>query len=273
MIDELCKNIRELCNHPWKGEVIFQDKVKWNKFWTSLDAIEDSELAIIDYLNLPEFNASQRGYLYIYGIMQALTIQQDALKNLSEALFNEKINFKTDYPELYIIKEFRNDSVGHPTNRGNGRSFHYIGRPSIKKSGFRLLSYFPKTGEESKIININVLECIKIQNGLVAKKLKQTMKNLESDFEQHKAKFKDKKLADIIHPTTSYHFTKLYENINRNYDLVELNFDTIKETYDKIKVGITDRYFSLSALSGIELITERLDYIFTRVRRDLIEDK
>jgi hypothetical protein len=99
------------------------------------------------------------------------------------------------------------------------------------------------------------------------------MKNLESDFEKHKDRFKGKKLSDLIHPTNGYHFSKLYENISRDYDLVELNFDTIKETYDKIKDGIIERYFSLSALSEIELITERLDYIFERVKRDLIKNK
>lgn len=273
MIDNLCKNIRELCNHPWKKELLFQDRVKWSKLWTSLDVIEDSQQAINDYLNLPEFNSNSRGYLYIYGVLQAINLQQDALKNLSGALFNEKIDFKENYPKLYKIREYRNDSIGHPTNRGNGKSFHYIGRPSIKKKGFKLISYYPKTGEQTKIEDINILECIEIQNSLVAEKLKETMKNLESDFEKHKDRFKGKKLSDLIHPTNGYHFSKLYENISRDYDLVELNFDTIKETYDKIKDGIIERYFSLSALSGIELITERLDYIFERVKRDLIENK
>lgn len=273
MIDNLCKNIRELCNHPWKKELLFQDRVKWSKLWTSLDVIEDSQQAINDYLNLPEFNSNSRGYLYIYGVLQAINLQQDALKNLSGALFNKKIDFKENYPKLYKIREYRNDSIGHPTNRGNGKSFHYIGRPSIKKKGFKLISYYPKTGEQTKIEDINILECIEIQNSLVAEKLKETMKNLESDFEKHKDRFKGKKLSDLIHPTNGYHFSKLYENISRDYDLVELNFDTIKETYDKIKDGIIERYFSLSALSEIELITERLDYIFERVKRDLIKNK
>jgi hypothetical protein len=273
MIEKLCKNIREHCNHPWKSEVLYQDKTKWNKLWTSLDAIEDSQLAIIDYLNLPEFNANEKGYLFIYGIMQALTIQQDALKNLSGALFEEKINFKTDFPDLYKIKEFRNDSVGHPTNRGNGKSFHFIGRPSIKKSGFKLLSYFPKNRQEDKIVNIDVLNCIEIQNKLITDKLKETMENLESDFNEHKNKFKDSKLSDLIHSTLGYHFSKLYEHVGKDYDLVEMNFETIQETYDNLKSGIIERYFSLSALSGIEIITDKLDYIFSRLKRDFIDNK
>jgi len=273
MIENLCVKIRKLCNHPWKREVIFQDKIKWNKLWTSLDAIEDSQKAINDYSKLSEFDANKKGYLYIYGIMQALTIQQDALKNLSGALFEEKIDFKIDFPELYKIKEFRNNSIGHPTNRGNDKSFHFIGRSSIKKSGFTLLSYFPKTGEKNIVIDINILECIKIQNKLISEKLKETMNNLKTDFDNHRNKFKGNQLIDLIPPTNDYHFSKLYENIERNYDLVELNFNMVKDIYEELKKGIIERYFSLTALSGVELITERLDYIFLRLKKDLIENK
>ena len=34
-----------------------------------------------------------------------------------------------------------------------------------------------------------------------------------------------------------------------------------------------ERYSSLSALSGVELTTETLDYLFARLKRDLIENK
>ncbi len=273
MIDNLSKNIRELCNHPWKKELLFQDRVKWSKLWTSLDVIEDSQQAINDYLSLPEFNSNSRGYLYIYGVLQGINLQQDALKNLSGALFNEKIDFKENYPKLYKIREYRNDSIGHPTNRGNGKSFHYIGRPSIKKSGFKLISYYPKTGEQTKIEDINILECIEIQKTLIAEKLNEVMKNLENDFKNHKEKFKDNNLSDLIHNSFHYEFSKLYENLHRDYELTEMNFDIIEEAYIKIKEGIIERYTSLSALSGIEFITERLDYLFKRLRKDFIENK
>ena len=99
------------------------------------------------------------------------------------------------------------------------------------------------------------------------------MKNLETDFENHKDKFKNKKLSDLIHNNFHYEFSKLYENIHRDYELTEMNFNIIKEAYDKIKLGLIERYTSLSALSGIEFITERLDYIFERLKRDFVDNK
>ncbi|MFK5983670.1 MAG: hypothetical protein QM499_12215 [Flavobacteriaceae bacterium] len=99
------------------------------------------------------------------------------------------------------------------------------------------------------------------------------MKNLESDFENHKNKFKGKKSSRLIHNNFHYEFSKLYENIHRDYELTQMNFDIIKEAYEKIKIGLIERYTSLSALSGIEFITERLDYIFERLKRDFIDNK
>ena len=272
-IEELFHGIREVCNHPWKKELLYLDKVKWNKLWSSLDVIEDSQIAIEDYNNLPDFNSNQKGYLYTYGILQALNLQQDALRSINKALFEEDIDFKTEYPSLYIIRENRNNSIGHPTNRMNGKSFHHIGRSSICKKGFKMISYFPKGNEESMVTKINILSCIKTQESLLTDILKKTMKKLEADVESHKSKFKNKKLADLIPHSTHYHFSKLYEYIHREYELIEINYNTIFETYEQVKDGIIERYTSLSALENIELITEKLDYLFKRVKRDLIDKK
>lgn len=273
MIEDLFSEIRELCNHPWKSELLLQDRLKWNKLWASMDVIEDSQIAIRDYINLPQFSSDENGYLYIYGILQALNLQQDSIRNLNIALFNQDINFKKEYPELYFIRENRNNSIGHPTDRMNGKSFHHISRRSIKKDGFKMLSYFPKTGEKSKFSNINILQCIEKQEILLNKILKNIMKKLETDFDNHKKKFKNDKILDLIPPTLGYHFSKLYENINRDYDLIEINFESILEIYENIKSKIIERYSSLSALIGIEVTTERLDYLFHRLNRDLIENK
>ncbi|WMN11507.1 hypothetical protein QYS49_38615 [Marivirga salinae] len=270
---ELSRNIRDLCNHPWKRELVFQDRIKWNKLWTSLDAIEDTQLAIDSYLNLEDFSSNNGGYLFIYGVMQALNIQQDAANNLLSALYDKTINFKTEYPDLYQIREHRNNSIGHPTKRGNDKSFHFIGRASIKKSGFTLASYYPKTGETSKFEDINIIQCIETQDDLIKNILTETMGKLESDFQKHKNKFKGKKLADFIHNDFHYEFSKLYENVGRDYPLAGMNFDIICEGYNKVKEGIKDRYFTIEALQGVQYTTQKLDYIFNRLKRDLIDNK
>lgn len=273
MIENIFKEIREICNHPWKKELLFQDKVKWNKLWSSLDVIEDSQFAINDYSNLSEFNSNTNGYLYIYGILQALNLQQDALVNLNKALFDKRIDFKNEYPELYNIRENRNNSIGHPTDRGNESSFHHITRGSIKKEGFEMISRFPKSKEETKFEEVNILSCIEIQNKLLKKILRNTTEKLKSEFDSHMNKFKEKKLIDIVPKTIDYHFSKLYEDCRDYFPLVKINFEMIFKIYNSIKQGIIDRYSNLSALPGIELNTKMLDYLFDRLNRDLIKDR
>lgn len=273
MTDELLKNIRDLCNHPWKRELLFQDRINWNKLWASMDAIEDSLLAINFYLRLPDFNSFDGGYLYVYGLMQALNIQQDAISNMSNALFNVDIDYKSEYPSLYTIREHRNNSIGHPTKRGKDKSFHFISRVSLSKDKFTLASFFPKTGKQSKFEEINTLECIKVQGELLNKILEKTMDKLHLDFENHKKKFKGQRLSDLIHNDLSYEFSKLYENVNKHYPLTQMFFNRIRDTYEKIKIGIKERYFSLGALSGVNEIAQTLDYEFNRIQKDLLTNK
>ncbi|MFV8354950.1 hypothetical protein ACNQGB_02045 [Flavobacterium sp. XS1P32] len=273
MIENIFEEIREICNHPWKRELLFQDKIIWNRLWTSLDVIEDSQIAIDDYTNLSEFSSNEKGYLYVYGILQALYLQQDALCNLNKALFEQSIDFKINYPELYNIREIRNNSIGHPTDRGNGKSFHGISRMTIQKKGFQIMSSFPKTGEEDEFTDINVLSCIETQGGLFKVILNNTTEKLKSEFDSHMNKFKEKKLIDIVPTKIDYHFSKLYEDCRDYFPLVKINFEMIFKIYNSIKQGIVERYSSLSALPGIELNTKMLDYLFDRLNRDLIKDR
>jgi hypothetical protein len=273
MIENIFEEIREICNHPWKSELLFQDKIIWNRLWTSLDVIEDSQIAIDDYSNLPEFSSNEKGYLYVYGILHALYLQQDALRDLNKALFGQDINFNEEYPELHNIREIRNNSIGHPTDRGKGKSFHGISRITIQKKGFQMSSSFPKSGEEDEFEDVNILYCIGNQEKLLKEILNHTMEKLKTDFEIHKNNFKDKKLIDLVSHNIDHNFSKLYENIDRDYPPVKNNFDTISKIYKNIKDGIIDRYSGLSALPGIEQNTKMLDYIFERLNRDLIKDR
>ncbi len=129
MTEATIRRIRDLLNNSWRKEVLFGDKIKWNKVWASLDTIEDTQV----YCSLNDFNAYNNGYLYIYGILQALFLQQDAINSFNHVIFDKEINWRKCYPDLYRIRDYRNDSIGHPTNRRNNKSFHRILRYSIKK--------------------------------------------------------------------------------------------------------------------------------------------
>src|SRR5690606_41465676 len=91
LVQQRGKRIRDLVNHPWKLQSLLDNKAKWNKLCASMDVIGDTQFAINSYFSLPSFKAENGGYLFLYGLLQAFILQQDAINHLSEALFDREI--------------------------------------------------------------------------------------------------------------------------------------------------------------------------------------
>lgn len=267
MINNLTHKIRNTLNHPWKLELLITNNIKWQKLWTSMDTIEDTQEAIEYYKGLKNFNAYNGGYLFIYGILQAITLQQDALNNLNESLFENNLNFKNNYPKLYKIREIRNNSIGHPTNRGNNKSFHRIIRISISKESFNLNSNFINENSEFLNENIQVIECIKIQETLVSNILTRIMENINNELINHRKKFKNKPLISVFPKTFDYHISKLYEHYKVGFS--EVDFNVIKDIMQQIKIGVEERYVNLHSLQGLESVYNKLQYIIKRLDKNL----
>ena len=72
----------------------------------------DTDLAISSYLRTPFPTDDGNRYLVIYGLLQAMFLQQDEVKHICEAL-----DVKTEEnSRLREIRNIRNISVGHPTH-------------------------------------------------------------------------------------------------------------------------------------------------------------
>src|SRR5262245_41556966 len=110
------QRVRELVNVPRRQAALLQNKQSWIRLCSAMDAIGDTQMAIRSYLDDPAHkNGSDgRAYLLVYGILQVLYVQQDAVGTLSKVL-----NIPFTLPaELEEIRDIRNDSIGHPTGRG-----------------------------------------------------------------------------------------------------------------------------------------------------------
>lgn len=139
------ESVREKIERGEKYYALLNDKPKWNQYCASLYAIEDAQCAIEAYTSY-EFPTDIKGkYLYIYGLLQALFLQQDAANDISTALLGKKIDFKQEYPSLFEIREIRNDTVGHPTRRGqancNNQAYVQIVQMSMSRQGFNYATY------------------------------------------------------------------------------------------------------------------------------------
>jgi len=85
-IAKLEDEIRDFINIPRNQHRLLSDKNRWNQICSSLDVIGDTSLALESYYNCKWTSDAGMQYLLIYGLLQAIFIQQDALKNAAEAV-------------------------------------------------------------------------------------------------------------------------------------------------------------------------------------------
>ena len=211
-MEDKLKQIRRLINQPRRQNNLIKDLPCWNQLCASLDAIEDTKLAINSYVAIESGNDKGQLYLLVYGVLQALFLQQDAVNNLCEALAIPVERSK--YPRLQEIRKIRNESIGHPTKRNQSKgkhSYHYISRISLTLKGFDLLTYFHDGKFESKYISIE--ECITDQDKYLKDILSAVIENLKREERAHKEKFMREKLIDCF-PNIHYHLEKIYEAAN-----------------------------------------------------------
>ncbi len=216
-IREQENQIRKLINKPHKHYELRQNKALFSQLCSSLDVIEDTQDAI-NAFEEKDFGADiPSHYLAVYGFLQAIYVQQDAVINLCEALgIKDKIN---NYPKLKEVREIRNDAVGHPTKRnqrkGKPTSYHHISQTTLSKSGFTLASYF-SDGSDVQFREIKTLDLLSEQNTYISTILSTLINNLKADEKAHKEKFRMEKLLEIFPRTSGYHLEKLFEGVYRD---------------------------------------------------------
>ena len=104
----------------------------------------------------------------VYGLLQAMIVQQDAIGHLEEAIEIKKPNLDKEYPGLLKIRKIRVETVGHPTS--TRLKDGYTSYTSISHtSNPNILEYavWSKKGFEHKSIDLK--EIITTQHELLTK--------------------------------------------------------------------------------------------------------
>ena len=227
----------------------------WNQLCSSLDIVEDTDLAINDYLEIEDVIKIGLKYLYVFGILQILFVQQDAIKNIGEAL-NIDVNLDN---ELLEIRDIRNNSIGHPTKRGKGKStsFNFIARVYLSHKNLTLMSVSPELGEPTRFLHYDIHSLIKKQRKSLLPLLNEIISKLEKEEMEHIEKFKGDKLADCFPATLNYHFQKVYESRwgNKPISVSKIDFNIINETLVEFKSKLIERDI-LDAYLGLKIVLE-----------------
>jgi len=241
-IGDLEESVRKHINTTRYQNDLLSDSDNWNQICSSLDTIGDTLYSQQDYLE-EEYPASVGlKYIFTYGLMQALFIQQDAMNHLSEA-FGIKFEL-TD--RLKEIRSLRNASIGHPTkNKSKGLTYYnYISRMTLSKAGFTLMRSYDQGSNE--FIDIDIYSLIHDQLKDIEESYKLLDEKLKEADRVHREKYKDNLLADIFHSSMSYTFSKVAEGIhsphgsNVVFALSMLN--SIQETYQRFEASLSERW-------------------------------
>lgn len=215
-VQSLLCYIREFIQHPRRLDPLLKDKPGWNMLASAMDVVSDTEWAITSYEH-GDYADKGMLYLVLYGLLQAMYVQQDGLENLVRALGGSEQYKIESEPEAAFIRSIRHNAVGHPTKQGStkpkkdGRAgeqiSHAIVQHSLHKNGFTLLRESNLTG--TQFIDYRTETLIAENRTLAVRVLARTKKKLEDIEMEHRNAFKGEKLASIFPGQMGYFFEKI----------------------------------------------------------------
>jgi hypothetical protein len=222
--------IRDIVNSPRRRYALLQNGNRWLQLCSAMDAIGDTQLAVRAYLDHPikEVESDGWSYLVVYGILQALYVQQDAAKMLATCL-----NLPFELPNhLVNIREIRNDSIGHPAGRGA-----FISRITLSAEGFQLMVSSKKRGQEFRGVRLRTIA--EQQTDVMGGLLERAAEQLMADELDHRNKFR-------AHPLRSFCSGMGY-------------------AVEKISAGLRDSSEVPMALGGVDSILAAVDKFRTAI--------
>jgi hypothetical protein len=213
-MDDCVAKIRDYINgYPFKQRLL--NGRYWMQLCGSMDVIEDAQMAIDFYTSSDAKHGFAEHYLRLYGLLQALYLQQDATMHLLQALGSRRklLNNRV----IRLIRNARNESIGHPSKsypnkkKKLGEAVHFMSRDSLSKDGFKLMSSRDK---KTKFLSIPVTSFMEQQRQCLASELENLIEILKRKKRKHKERFKVEKLERIF-DHAGYACEKIHLNLGR----------------------------------------------------------
>lgn len=249
--------IRDLINKTLIKSPLLKNGALWDQLCSCLDVIEDSEFAIDAYFDREPGENIGEFYLNVYGLLQALYIQQDAVFHLCESLSIPET--KENYPRLKEIRNVRNASSGHPTKKRTKkqRSYHHISQSTLKPDGFQLASFFGNGTLKFEDISIPAL--IADQRTCISEIFTLVIGELQQKEKTHKEMFKMEKLASFFPATLGYAFEKVFDGtLEIKHDpRGEMGLHEIKQAFQNFREALAKRGVTHD---GVKYVCELIEY-------------
>jgi len=262
-IIDLCSKLNKAIHEPlYHNFYNIPSKLKYIQKFTSIDLIEDSQIAIEEFENAESIGKQGRRTLLIYGLLQSLFLQQDGLYHLYKCVVDENIK-QTDFFDKFsfdkTIRDVRNEIAGHPTNR-KGTEFYFIDKESISKDRFTYAGYTPTY----KTVVVDLKSFITKQSEFTVKVLQKVNENILRKIEMKKGEHKNKSLNEMM-IGAGRSLELIYRGIrdvDRNFQ-GEWGISGLKEAVNEVRKELITRY-NANIPSEILEAFRLIDYIINR---------
>lgn len=194
-VSELEEAVRDLVNDPRRSHTLRRDTEGWLQLCAAMDVIGDVQEAIAAYPSVPDDASIGASYLAVYGVLNGLVIQQDAVEHLCERL-GVQFDLRRSEP-LSEVRKIRVAAAGHPTDVRDALRYYGIVRGTLSSRGFELYSW-ARDGQMSHR-NVVVAELIADQEDGLSEALSTVIRALESEDDAHRERFRDQRLIETLH--------------------------------------------------------------------------
>ena len=179
-------------------------------------------------------------YLHIYGALQLLQTQQDAVAEMCAAL---QIKPQAS-PKIPLIREVRSSAIGHPMRQreDNRTKSNFIVRATMSQYEFSLLTVaddkWPHTQRQ-----VNVPKLIELQRSALEATMWEIVGVLDEAEMKHRELHRHEKLSNCFPPALNYYFSKIFEGIfsPETYPLGNMHVDLVRDCLGKMRALLQAR--------------------------------
>ena len=234
-LQDSVSRFRELINEPRRHYALFQRRKDFNDVCSAMDIIGDILFALGSYIKSPH-NDQGLAYLEIFGVLQGLIVQQDAVRQLHKIITGEKIDLETVYPDIKAIRGTRNRTAGHPVSDSGPSNF--LVRYTVSKRGFELWTYDQVGGRTTERIVLPTL--IKINSAALVSEMSQLIDYIQTDDRKHKEDFMGNSLEALFNNSV-YFSSKVFEGVSGRNPMGTVGLECIKGIVEKFVSTLEER--------------------------------
>lgn len=268
-VAELEYRIRDRINARRKQHELLSCEADWNRLCSALDVIGDTELGLDAYLSHPVVEDTGIRYLHVYGGLQLLQAQQDAVAEICAAL---QIKPKAS-PKVPLVREVRSSAIAHPTRQqeNNRSKSNFIVRATMSQYNFTLFTVVEDEWPHTER-NVSIPKLIALQREALAATLVEVIAVLDEAEMKHREQHKNEKLSDCFPETLSYYFSKIFEGIHspRTYPLGKMHIDLVVDCLAKMRTML-DKRGEWGIYDSVDYEYELLEYPLAQLQTFFVD--